>query len=311
MGLRDAREPFRRHPVLRGLLAGLRRTWSAPQMLPFALHRPYAKQLPDGRVLVTGRHVNGGLGTFGWVGDLRAEAGRYAVGGPRTHYRTELSDGALRIESGPGLDCRYTLLPPESALSEVHFTAEVRVESTTDDAVAFLSLAGIGRLWSNGGLVLSLGRQGIWLGDDVDNYRAVDMTVYRTVAIHHRGGFSLRITVDGQVLINQSFIFPANRWRCRSFTAEIVHGARSSGRRASRVPVIGGTSPMRRITRPWPIFPTNGRRAKAATPMTISAGACCRSTPTIPPAVGWPDHGYSSWVMLPDGRIMLLLYQPG
>ena len=37
-------------------------TWSPPQMCPFALHRPYAKRLADGRVLVTGRHVNGGLG---------------------------------------------------------------------------------------------------------------------------------------------------------------------------------------------------------------------------------------------------------
>ena len=41
--------------------------WTEPQMLPFALHRPYAKQLHDGRVLVTGRHVNGGLGTYAWV----------------------------------------------------------------------------------------------------------------------------------------------------------------------------------------------------------------------------------------------------
>ena len=39
-------------------------TWSAPQYLPFALHRPYAKQLADGRVLVNGRNVNGGLGTW-------------------------------------------------------------------------------------------------------------------------------------------------------------------------------------------------------------------------------------------------------
>ena len=35
-------------------------TWSAPQMCPFALHRPYVKQLVDGRCMVTGRHVNGG-----------------------------------------------------------------------------------------------------------------------------------------------------------------------------------------------------------------------------------------------------------
>ena len=52
-------------------------------MLPFALHRPYAKQLADGRIMVTGRNVNGGLGTYAWAGDLEREAGSYAIGGPR------------------------------------------------------------------------------------------------------------------------------------------------------------------------------------------------------------------------------------
>ena len=58
------------------------RTWSPAQMCPFALDRPYGKQLPDGRVFVSGRHVNGPLGTYGWCGDLKAEAGTYQIGGP-------------------------------------------------------------------------------------------------------------------------------------------------------------------------------------------------------------------------------------
>lgn len=67
------------------------RTWSEPQMLPFAIHRPCAKQLADGRVLVTGRHVNGGLGTYAWVGDLHAEAGSHHIGGPRRKYAADLT----------------------------------------------------------------------------------------------------------------------------------------------------------------------------------------------------------------------------
>ena len=38
-------------------------------------------------VLVTGRHVNGGLGTYAWVGDLAQEAGKlrsWAVPGANT-----------------------------------------------------------------------------------------------------------------------------------------------------------------------------------------------------------------------------------
>ena len=281
-------------------------TWSAPQMLPFAIHRPYAKQLPDGRVFVTGRHVNGGLGTYGWVGDLHAEAGTYSVGGPRTHYQAELTPEALCISSGAGLDCRYTLLPPESARSEVHFEAEVRVESDTDEAAAFLSLAGIARLWSTGGLVLSIGRKGIWLGDDVDNSRAVDMTVYRTVAIHHRGGL-LQVSVDGKVLINQCI------FREELALAEF-HGGDRSRRTQFGQGSEHGTSYWRRVSYTthnptiadfqwaWQasdgLYPDDYQRRRL---MQIHA-----NDPTS--GSGWPDNGYSSWVTLPDGRIMFVDY---
>ena len=99
--------------------------WTAPQMLPFAFHRPYAKQLQDGRVMVTGRNVNGGLGTYAWVGDLEEAAGQYAVGGPRRKYEAKLSGGALAIQNRPEHECRYSLLPPESPFSAVDFEAEL------------------------------------------------------------------------------------------------------------------------------------------------------------------------------------------
>ena len=85
------------------------RTWSEPRMMPFAIHRPYAKQLPDGRVLVTGRHVNGGLGTYAWCGDLKAEAGNWQVGGPRREHAAHADPRRARDreQAGP----RVPLLP--------------------------------------------------------------------------------------------------------------------------------------------------------------------------------------------------------
>ena len=129
-------------------------TWSAPERCPFALHRPYAKQLPDGRVMVTGRNVNGGLGTYAWVGDLEREAGHYAVGGPRTAFDAEIGGDGLRSVNAPGKECRYTLLPPEDSRSEVVFEAKVRIESDTDELAAFLSVSTLSNT------VLLIGRSG-------------------------------------------------------------------------------------------------------------------------------------------------------
>ena len=119
--------------------------WSAPQKVPFALHRPYAKQLADGRVLVSGRNVNGGLGTWAWVGDLEAAAGQHVIGGPRRKHLARLEEDALVIENRHEHECRYTLLPPQSSFSEVDFEAELRVEASGDADVAFLSISRPGR----------------------------------------------------------------------------------------------------------------------------------------------------------------------
>ena len=150
-------------------------TWTPPQMCPFALHRPYAKRLADGRVLVTGRHVNGGLGTYAWCGDLRAEAGTYQIGGPRRKFAAELTGDALRIDNKLGYECRYSLLPPEGAHSEILFEAEVKVAGS--EPAAFLSIA---RLRSNrGSVVLSLAGDHLSLADR--RPAAVDFSRFRTV----------------------------------------------------------------------------------------------------------------------------------
>ena len=46
------------------------RTWGSVRPMPFPGDRPYAKQLRDGRVLVTYRNQAGNKGTHAWAGDL-------------------------------------------------------------------------------------------------------------------------------------------------------------------------------------------------------------------------------------------------
>ena len=171
-------------------------TWSQPQMCPFALDRPYAKQLPDGRVLVTGRHVNGPLGTYGWCGDLKAEAGSYQIGGPRRKYAAQLVDDALVIDNLPGHEARYCLLPPESARSEVRMEAKLKVEGRPGQAAAFMSISQVG-------VALQIAVDGVWTFQGSDFRKAIDMSDYHTVTLHHRRGL-LRVEVDGETVINQS-----------------------------------------------------------------------------------------------------------
>jgi hypothetical protein len=178
----------------------LGRTWSEPRMLPFAIHRPYAKQLADGRVLVTGRHVNGGLGTYAWCGDLHAEAGNHQIGGPRRKYAATMSPDALVIENQPEHECRYTLLPPESPHSEVRYEAELKVEGPAGQVAAFLSVSTL--VGGRGPLVLYIAPDRItFMRHSASFTKHVDMTRYRRILIHHRRGLC-KVSVDGQVIMN-------------------------------------------------------------------------------------------------------------
>jgi len=167
--------------------------------MPFALYRPYAKQLQDGRVLVTGRHVNGGLGTYGWCGDLKAKAGEYHVGGPRQKYEAELTSEALVIENGPEVECRYTLPPPTASSTEVLFEADVKVEGASGQPAAFMSVSKLRTLI--GPIVIYIAPD--WIGfspDAIDANEAVDMTRYRTVTLQHRRGLFQVLVDDGVVM---------------------------------------------------------------------------------------------------------------
>ena len=280
------------------------KTWTDPRMTPFAFHRPYAKELPDGRVLVTGRNVNGGLGTYAWAGDLQKEAGRYEIGGPRTRYRAELTQEALVIKNAPGYECRYCLLPPESAKSEVLFEAEIKVEGDQREAVAFFSISKIHA--KSGPVILSVARDRITLTPDrPDLDRLADFSRYRTVSIHHRGGL-LRVKVDGETLI-QSAVF-------REESQVIDH----HGGHLDRRTLFGqlgetGISYWKRVhyevkNPTQPVFSFTWSANSGNWPDQYQRDRLIQIHENHPDQKPSPDHGYSSWVLLRDGRIFLVDY---
>jgi hypothetical protein len=275
------------------------KTWSRPQMLPFAIHRPYAKQLADGCVLVTGRHVNGPIGTYGWVGDLEAEAGTYQIGGPRTEYVAELTDEALVIENGPGMGCRYTLLPPESSLSEVLMEAVVKVEGQTDEPAAFMAISCLG-------VALHIAPGGIGARRGVDFQKKIDMTTYRKVTIHHKGGL-IRVFVDDELLM-QGPIFredvPAGGW----YGQGPLHSMTQFGEEGDR-----GRSFWRRFeyevhNRTLEDSRWAWRAQDAKWPDQYQRQRMVQIHGNKISEDHQPDHGYSSWLVLPDGRIILVDY---
>lgn len=275
-------------------------SWSRPQMLPFAIHRPYAKQLADGRVLVTGRHVNGGLGTYGWVGDLEAEAGAVAIGGPRRNYAAALEEGALVIHNRPEHECRYTLLPPESTFSQVDFEAELRVEASAgDEPVAFMSLSRFGRL-------LQIAPDHIALRRNRHNdCFAIDMTRFHTIRLVHKRGW-LRIQVDGETAL-QACVFR------ESLPASDFHGGDPLRRTQFGQFSASGRSYWRRVSyqarnATLEDYAWSWRADSRTFPDQYQRERMIQIHANHPAQQPWPDHGYSSWIQRDHGGIYLVDY---
>ena len=274
-------------------------TWSEPQLLPFALHRPYVKQLPDGRCFVTGRHVDGGLGCYGWVGDLYAEAGTHVVGGPPRKFDAELTDEALIIHNRVEHECRYTMLPPESNFSEVIFEAEVKVSASRSSDVAFMSISRVGQM-------VCLAPDEISVVRGAGGIRAkVDLTRYRTVRIHHRRGW-LRVEVDGELVLN----------RCvfrEEAPATDFHGGVPGRRTQFGQLSDSGQSCWRRVS--YQVanptladYSWSWAASDVVWPDQYQRERLIQIHGNHPAQKPNPDHGYSSWLFLDDGRIMLVDY---
>lgn len=275
-------------------------TWSEPQMLPFSIHRPYAKQLQDGRILVTGRHVNGGLGNYAWVGKLEDVIGTYAVGGPRRNHTAYMHDGALVIANRHDEECRYTVLPPESVFSDVDFEAEVRVEASTGkESVAFLSLSHFGQI-----LHIAPDHIAITRGRNL-NYHKVDMTQFHTIGLHHSQGW-LQIKLDGQTVMHRA-IFREDG------NASDFHGGDPLKRSQFGQFGTSGCSYWKRISYhldnpTLPDFDYEWTADSGEFPDQFQRDHMIQIHANHPSQQPWPDHGYSSWIQRPDGVVYLVDY---
>ena len=275
-------------------------SWSSPQMLPFAIHRPYAKQLSDGRVLVSGRQVNGGLGTYAWVGNLEQEAGSYAIGGPRRKYLANLENGALEIRNQPEHECRYTLLPPESSFSDVDFQAELRVEASAGHAaVAFMSISRLGQLLKIAPDHISIkrGRQ--------ESLHPVDMTQFHSVGLQHRRGW-LHVRLDGESVMN-ACVFREET------PASDFHGGKPWLRTQFGQFGESGRSYWKRVQYKLDNpnlddFQWEWASESGAYPDQYQRQRMIQIHGNHPDQQPWPDHGYSSWVQRDDGSVYLVDY---
>ena len=274
-------------------------TWSEPQIVPFGLHRPYVKQLPDGRCMVTGRNMNGGLGCYAWVGDLQAEAGTWQLAGPRRKVDAELTPTALVINNQIEHECRYTLLPPESSFSEVIFEAEVKIAANANIEVAFLSLSRIGMIVTLSPYRIAVRRGGGHIS------RQVDLTDYRTVRLHHKRGW-FRVEVDGELLLNRCVFreeAPAIDFRGgdplrRTQFGQFSESGQSYWRKVSYQvdnPTLDDVS--------WSWSAADGEW-----PDQYQRERLIQIHGNHPAQQPYPDHGYSSWLLLEDGRVYFVDY---
>jgi len=282
------------------------RNWTVPQMLPFHFHRPYVKLMPDGRAMVTGRNLHGGVGTFAWTGDLRAEAGYYEIGRPMGDHKAELHDGALVIENGPDLDCRYTLLPPENTKSEIIFEAELKVEGKDDEPVAFLGV-NVLSLYMQNGAVVRIAPNWIMLNDrGVDFAKKVDMRRYRRVKLHSRRGW-LTVEVDGQVLIHQCVYHEGVSFQDWYWPGP--GGRTQFGQLGNEGKSFWKNVHCRQENPTFPDYDYLWDAADGKLPDDYQRRRLTLIHANVHPKDNpWPDHGYSSWLVLKDGSIMFVDY---
>ena len=177
--------------------------------------------------------------------------------------------------------------------------ATLKVEGRPGQPAAFLSL-------SQFGIVLNVAVDGIWSRLGTDFRHAVDMSGYRKLTIHHRRGL-LRIQVDGETVISHC-IFREDRPIGDSRRAGALGGYTQFGQ-----PQAGGRSYWRQLSYSSqnPTIDDHSWSWNAASgdyPDQYQRQRMIQihgNHPEQPPA---PDHGYSSWLTLEDGRIMWVDY---
>ena len=273
------------------------RHWSRIEPLPFAGDRAYARQLPDGRVLVTYRNVAGNRGTHAWLGRLEREC-EYRISG--THYgdRVLLAAEALETAGEQGAVTRYLMMPPESFWSDVLFECTVHVQGSPGEAVGTVE---IGRL----GVRLDFSSDELWLHRGAIDYTAnptdrrarVDLTKPRAIRLAVTRG-RLEVAIDQRPVIHWVVMAEAPL-RETGFGRLADHSGSVFWRRA-RYEVRNETEPPFS----WQWDAASGRLPDQ---YQMDRILVVRANPPRNPDYP-PDNGYSSWLAMPDGGIYMVDY---
>jgi hypothetical protein len=238
------------------------------------------------------------------VGDLRKESGRFEPGGPAAPYSARLSPEALVIENQPSHAARFTLLPPESSKSEIIFSARVKVEGPAGVPVAFLSINRV--LAFRGPVMLKIASDSLWMAENLaDERKAIDMTQYREIAIRLRRGL-MQIYVDDKIAFTTPVFWESAP--LRDFLSDDPTKRTQFGQFGDQ-----GRSYWQRVTYrvfnptlPVLVWQWLAKDGKWPDQYQRDRLIQIHANPIGPKHR--PDHGYSSWLTLSDGRIFLVDY---
>ena len=273
-------------------------SWTEPVEAPFSGDRPFAGQLPDGRLLVTYRNQGGNRGSYAWLGDIGAELG-YRVSalhkGPE-RIALSLEDGLHVAHTAPATT-QYHLLPIESFRSEARFEAEVRVAGASEDSCALVQIARIGAR-------LHLRPDGLWVGEAgqrqprrVDRHWPADMSRWHTIRIHHRGGL-LRYFLDGEEVMRNHVTYemlPILPGGNRTFFGTDANTTGETWWRHVTYHVRNASEPEHL----WSCSPVSGLPDQYEVDRILELHANTHER---------PDNGYSTWHQFEDGEILVLDY---
>jgi len=285
------------------------RSWSKPQPAPFSGDRPFPGQLPDGRVLVTYRNQAGIPGLYAWVGDIESELG-YKVSlslGQPTHRimggntceglqkkdfpdltkALSLTEDRLIIDNDEVEGIRYLLLPPESYYSRVTFRSVLKVEGKRGTFCGRVKIARIG-------VDLLIGPEGLLLcPGPIDTRCSIDMSRWRDLLIEYQGG-KIEVYVDGKSVIRR-LVFQDTLWERSYFGSDPGQKGKLSLRLIDY-----------KVDNPTDHNHSYQWQAKSGRyPNQYEIDHWLELDYNSSP---YPDHGYSSWVQLPDGQIFVADY---
>jgi len=277
-------------------------TWTRPQPLPFAGDRPFAGDLPDGRVLITYRNQAGNTGTQAWLGDIFAGEG-YQVSAVRYGDQLSFEDGALRIYERPGAETRYLLTPPENLRSDIVMEAQLRVDGPADKAIATLNVSRLGlTLYVFRDRIGCDFRRGAMMNPAHPDLPRVDTTHRVNMSAEHRLRLQtskgrMWVALDGEPVIHGVMI---KEWPLED--TWFGRGRDSAGAvwiRSVHYESLNETEPVFS----WSWTANSGRF-----PDQYQIDRMLEINPNPPGPDKRPDNGYSSWLQLPGGDIFLVDY---